>query len=492
MLEREIKLGVTPGFELPPLDRVAEGVVAAPTQETRLETVYYDTPDLRLARWGCSLRFRQRQGWTLKLPQPSDGPALVRRELEFPGDGSHPPEAATALVQAYIRRSSLVPVATLSTRRRIVQLKNAAGALQAEVVDDDVSVIQGLRVANRFREVEVELREPGADVLIEPVLAMLKAAGASDLDPTPKHLRALGPRAAGPPEVSTVELGPNALTSEIVRNSIADSVATLMRHDPGVRLGDDPEDVHRARVATRRLRSQLRSFRTVLQPEWSDPLRDELRWLADQLGAVRDRQVMAARVRSRLAEVPASDRPIVGELARQLTAESEEVRARLVLDLRSDRYINLLEKLIEASRTPALLPGAAQPGAQVVPQLVRRDWKKLRSAVRALPDEPADADLHRVRILAKRARYAAEAARPIGVQKSVAFAKAAAELQGVLGDHQDSVNAQAWLRDTGTGRAAFAAGELAAIEQFNAREVRSEWTGKWKLLDRKRLRRWMI
>jgi CHAD domain-containing protein len=265
-----------------------------------------------------------------------------------------------------------------------------------------------------------------------------------------------------------------------------------MRHDPGVRLGDDPEDVHRARVATRRLRSQLRSFRTVLQAEWSDPLRDELRWLADQLGAVRDRQVMAARVRSRLAEVPASDRPMVGELARQLTAESEEVRARLVLDMRSDRYINLLEKLIEASRTPALLPGAAQPGAQVVPQLVRRDWKKLRSAVRALPDEPADADLHRVRILAKRARYAAEAARPIGVQKSVAFAKAAAELQGVLGDHQDSVNAQAWLRDTGTGRAAFAAGELAAIEQFNAREVRSEWTGKWKLLDRKRLRRWMI
>ena len=492
MLEREIKLGVTPGFELPPLAGVAEGVVAAPTQETRLETVYYDTPDLRLARWGCSLRFRQRQGWTLKLPQPSDGPALVRRELEFPGDASRPPEAATALVLAYLRRSSLVPVATLSTVRRIVQLKNAAGGLVAEVVDDDVSVIQGLRVANRFREVEVELHGPGADVLVEPVLAMLKAAGAGDVDPTPKHLRALGPRAAGPPEVSTTELGSNALTSDIIRNAIAGSVAILMRHDPGVRLGDDPEDVHRARVATRRLRSQLRSFREVLQSEWADPLREELRWLADQLGAVRDRQVMAARVRSRLTEVPAPDRPIVGELARQLSAESHEVRARLVLDMRSDRYINLLEKLIEAAKTPALLPEAAQPGAQVVPKLVRRDSKKLRSAVRALPDEPADADLHRVRILAKRARYAAEAARPVGGQKSAAFAKAAADLQGVLGDHQDSVNAQAWLREAGTGRVAFTAGELAAIEQIYARQIRTEWTRKWKLLDRKRLRRWMI
>src|SRR5437870_2930671 len=354
MLEREIKLGVTPGFELPPLDRIAEGVVAAPTQETRLETVYYDTPDLRLARWGCSLRFRQRQGWTLKLPQPSDGPALVRRELEFPGEGSRPPEAATALVQAYVRRSSLVPVATLSTMRKTVQLKNAAGDLQAEVVDDDVSVIQGLRVANRFREVEVELREPGADILIEPVLAMLKAAGAGDVDPTPKHLRALGPRAAGPPEVTTIELGPNALTSEIVRNAIADSVATLMRHDPGVRLGDDPEDVHRARVATRRLRSQLRTFRTLLDSEWANALREDLRWLGSGLGSVRDRQVMAQRVRSRSSALAEADAPPLADLAAAPQAAREEARGRLVLEMRSDRYIELVERLLEASREPTL------------------------------------------------------------------------------------------------------------------------------------------
>src|SRR5438270_2247252 len=423
MLEREVKLAVTPGFRLPDLDDIAAAVATTPVDEERLETVYYDTPDLRLARWGCTLRLRQGEGWTLKLPTTGEGSMLTRRELEFPGSGSRPPEAAVALVLAYVRRSTLVSVASLSTLRRRVQLKNREGTVLAEVDDDDVSVIQGLRVQSRFHEVEVELRDPSAERLLEPILARLRGAGAGNEDQASKLVPALGARATAGPEVDPIPVSPTSTAGELARHMIAVSVASLLRHDPGVRLGDDPEDVHRARVATRRLRSQLRTFRSVLQREWSDPLREELRWLADQLGAVRDRQVMAARVRSRLAEVPAPDRPVVGELARQLTAESEEVRARLALDMRSDRYINLLEKLIEGRRTPAFRPEAAQPGTQVVPQLVRRDWRKLRSAVKALPDEPGDADLHRVRILAKRARYAAEAARPIGGQKSAAFTR---------------------------------------------------------------------
>ncbi|MEA2667420.1 MAG: hypothetical protein QOJ33_354, partial [Chloroflexota bacterium] len=152
MLEREIKLAVTPSFRLPDLEDVAAAVETTPVDERRLETVYYDTPDLRLARWGCNLRLRQGEGWTLKLPTTTEGRTLTRRELEFPGDGNRPPDAAVALVIAYVRRSTLVPVASLSTVRRRVQLKNREGVVLAEVVDDDVSVIQGLRIQNRFRE----------------------------------------------------------------------------------------------------------------------------------------------------------------------------------------------------------------------------------------------------------------------------------------------------------------------------------------------------
>ena len=265
-----------------------------------------------------------------------------------------------------------------------------------------------------------------------------------------------------------------------------------MRHDPGVRLGDDPEDVHRARVATRRLRSQLRTFRTLLDTEWADALREDLRWLGSGLGSVRDRQVMAQRVRSRSNALAEDDAATLADLAAELQAESEEARGRLVLDMRSDRYVDLVERLVEASRAPALTADAQPRAELVLPGLVRRDWKQLRKGVAALPDQPADPELHRIRILAKRVRYAAEATEPITGKIAARTADAAAALQDVLGDHQDSVTAQEWLREVGRGPRAFVAGELTALERETAAHDRAAWHTVWKKLDRKRLRRWMI
>ena len=492
MLEREVKLAVPAAFALPDLEDLAAAVDTSPVDERRLETVYYDTPDLRLARWGANLRIRQGEGWTLKLPSTSEGPALTRRELEFPGDASQPPEAAVALVIAYVRRATLVPVASLSTLRRRVQLKNREGTVLAEVVDDDVSVIQGLRVQSRFREVEVELKDQSAERLLDPILARLRGAGAADEDQASKLVRALGARATAVPEVDPLALTSASTAGELLRHTIALSVASLMRHDPGVRLGDDLEDVHRARVATRRLRSQLRTFRTLLDTEWANALREDLRWLGGGLGSVRDRQVMAQRVRSRTGALAEDDAPTVADLAAELQAESEEARARLVLDMRTDRYIDLIERLVEASHAPALTPEAQQRAALVVPGLAQRDWRQLRKGIAALPDQPADSDLHRIRILAKRVRYAAEAAEPITGKLATRSAEAAAALQDVLGDHQDSVTAQRWLREAGRGARAFVAGELTALERETAAYDRASWHDAWKKLARKRLRRWMI
>ena len=492
MLEREVKLAVPPAFALPDLEDVAAAVEPSPVDERRLETIYYDTPDLRLARWGANLRIRQGEGWTLKLPSTSEGPALTRRELEFPGDAGQPPDAAVALVLAYVRRATLVPVASLSTLRRRVQLKNREGTVLAEVVDDDVSVIQGLRVQHRFREVEVELKDQSADRLLDPILARLRGAGAADEDPTSKLVRALGARATAVPEVDPVALTSASTAGEVVRHAIAVSVASLMRHDPGVRLGDDPEDVHRARVATRRLRSQLRTFRTVLDAEWANTLRDDLSWLGSGLGSVRDKQVMAQRIRSRTNSLAEDDALTVTDLASELQAESEEARGRLVLDMRSDRYIDLIDRLVEASRAPALTAHAQQRAELVIATLARRDWKKLRKGIAALPDQPGDTELHRIRIQAKRLRYAAEAAASIAGKIATRTAESAAALQDVLGDHQDSVTAQHWLRQAGQGPRAFVAGELTALEREAAAHDRAAWHNVWKKLDRKRLRRWMI
>jgi len=492
MLEREVKLAAPPAFTLPDLDDLAAAVETAPVDEQRLETVYYDTPDLRLARWGCNLRLRHGEGWTLKLPTSGDGRVLARRELEFSADASRPPDAAVALVIGYTRRSALVPVATLSTLRRRVQLKNRDGAVLAEVADDDVSVIQGLRVQSRFREVEVELREPSADRLLAPILARLRGAGAADEDQSSKLIRALGPRATSAPEVDPILLTSSATAGNLLQHVIALSVASLMRHDPGVRLGDDPEDVHRARVATRRLRSQLRTFQRMLDPAWANSLREDLRWLGTGLGSVRDKQVMSERLRSRTPAIAAEDAPMVAELSDELQAESEEARARLVLDMRADRYIDLIERLVEASRAPALTGEAQQPAATAGPTLAAADWKRLRRTVRRLSDHPTDQELHRIRILSKRTRYAAEASQPVAGKVASRFAERAAALQDVLGDHQDSVTAQRWLREASLGERAFTAGELCGIERDAAATDRAEWPRVWKKLDRKRLRRWMI
>jgi CHAD domain-containing protein len=230
----------------------------------------------------------------------------------------------------------------------------------------------------------------------------------------------------------------------------------------------------------------------LLDPVWANALRADLRWLGAGLGSVRDKQVMSQRLRDRTAALSADDAPIVAELADELQAESEEARARLVLDMRTDRYIDLLERLVEASRAPALTAQADQPAATAMPALARRDWKRLRKGVRRLPEAPADADLHQIRILAKRARYAAEAAAPIAGKSVPLFSAAAAALQDVLGDHQDSATAQRWLRGAGNGPRAFVAGELSALEREVAAHDRAEWSKVWKKLDRKRLRRWMI
>src|SRR5438270_2032210 len=492
MREREVKLGAGPAFHLPDLTGVVEGVAVADPETVRLETVYFDTPDLRLARWGVSLRRRAGEGWTLKLPSASNGDLLERDEITFDSNAKKPPAAAVDVVRAYVRTSELVPVARLSTVRRRVRLVNGGGARVAEVVDDEVSVRDGRRVAARFREIEVELLGGGETGLIAPLVSRLRLAGAGAPDPTPKHIRALGPRAVEPPEVPPLPLAEGASARDVIRNALAEPVASLLHHDPLVRTGRDPEAVHQARVATRKLRSNLRTFAPLLDLEWTEPLRSELGWLALTLGAVRDREVLLARLRERASSLPTGDQRSATALLDLLQAEIDELRRKLGAELDSRRYIELLERLVPAVHEPATLPDADAPAAGSLPALATTPWRRLRSAVRQLPDAPTDPELHRIRILAKRARYAAEAVAPVAGADASAFARAAAKVQTVLGEHQDSVTAQAWLRSARvTGRRAFVAGELIAVERIAAEAARSGWRTAWDSLERKRLRSWM-
>jgi hypothetical protein len=138
--------------------------------------------------------------------------------------------------------------------------------LVADVVDDAVCVLDGRRVVHRFRELEIETTDATPPGLLRAVIARLRDAGAGAPELTPTYLRALGGPEAAPMEIERRKLRRSATLRDVVTRAIADSVVRLLRHDPVVRIDSDPERAHQARVATRRLRSDLRTFRPALEP----------------------------------------------------------------------------------------------------------------------------------------------------------------------------------------------------------------------------------
>jgi CHAD domain-containing protein len=126
---------------------------------------------------------------------------------------------------------------------------------------------------------------------------------------------------------------------------------------------------------------------------------------------------------------------------------------------------------------------------------VTKPWKRLRDAVDALEDDPPDEALHEVRIRAKRARYAAEAVAPACGRDARRFAKRMTDVQDVLGEHQDAVVAEQWLRarlgTSASGPMLFVAGELAAAERAAGRAARARFPRVWRRARRGRLRRWL-
>ena len=485
--EREVKLSASPAFRMPTLDDLGDDVLIVPREAERLETVYFDTGDLRLARWGISLRHRRGQGWTVKLPLGGEGDLLIRDELTVPGDdAAAPPDEALEPIRAYVRTAALRPMVRLRTIRRMVQLLDFDDRRLGDVVDDEVSVPSGRRIAARFRELEVEITDDTPDGLLDELVRRLSEAGAGPPDPTPKYVRAVGPLATHPPEVVVERSRTGATVSEALGRAMSMSVLHLMRHDLVMRLDVDPEGVHQARVASRRLRSDLRTFRGQLDPSWALPLREELRWLGEVLGEARDADVLLGRIRGRADLVPSTEQPGFAQVIEALVQRRKEAHELLIETLRGDRYVRLLDRLVEGAGRPEVVSGADLPLRDIVADLLQGPWEHLRSAVREPGRHPSDAELHTIRIRAKRVRYAADAIMPVMGKPARRFAEAAAGLQTVLGEHNDAVVASSWLRSWAAGHrsgdASFAAGVSAGLELAAAQDARRRWRKAWRRL----------
>jgi CHAD domain-containing protein len=362
------------------------------------------------------------------------------------------------------------------------------------VADDVVSVLDGRKVAWRFREIEVE-RVAGEGKLLDRIERLLLRAGAEAGEFVPKHLRAMGQLEA-PVLVAPGLLRRKARAGEVVAEAVRRDVARIFKHDPFARLREvmpnGATPVHQMRVGTRRLRSDLQTFQVLLEPEWTAQLRAELAWLAEALGGARDVEVLRARLRRTAAADPLvpPDPHAVERIDAALAARQEAALGVMDAALHSRRYARLLDALVEAAREPRLSAAARERADEVLPGIVRKPWRRLAfggggtpGAGGLTPDLPDD-DWHEVRKRAKRARYAADAVSAIVGPDAVLLAKAIARAQGVLGEHQDAaIAADAWLEtaaaEPGDHALAVTAGRLFERERASVTRARAEFPAVW-------------
>jgi CHAD domain-containing protein len=446
--ERELKLAAPGSLVVPDLTDDHLGVLAMEEMpELSLRSTYHDTADLRLARSGVTLRYRTGDesgpAWTLKLRIPGRD-ATERDEHHFAGEPDTMPADAVELVTALVRTAPVQPVATLATRRRRWRLCGADRQPLAELFDDEVSVLDGERVLSRFRELELESRGPDLAAL-RPIAVRLRRAGAVLAEPMPKAVRALGPRASASPDVMVAAPGPDATGRDAVTAALASGLQRLIANDPPTRLGD-VEGLHQMRVATRRLRSDLRTFRPLLDTAWANALRGELQWMADLLGAVRDLDVQLGRLEETASDLLPDLRPLTDGLRQRREIAVAALRDGLI----SDRYRILLDRLVDAVRDPLLAPRAGRRAQTALPPLLERAWRAVEPLGGALEAGDPVERFHAVRIGVKRVRYAAEAMAPAMGPRQRAWtrlARVAGEVQDRLGAMHDDAVTIAEVRD---------------------------------------------
>ena len=387
---------------------------------------------------------------------------------------------------------TLERVAELTTMRQRTELRDRHGTRLAEIDDDWVSA--SVPVAVRFREVEIEL-DAGDAGLLDGLARWLRSAGAEPLAGGPKLARVLAARLTTAP-ARRPGLGRRSSVADVVAASLAQGLDRLVDGDLGIRFGDDPESVHQARVATRRLRSDLKTFGAALDPGWVRRTRAELGWVAGLLGQVRDTDVLAGRLTSVAAASADIDAVAINGLQDTLAAQRAEVYEQLREALGSGRYVELVRSLEDAVGSPPFASGASlvAPARTALRPLLRRPWRTLCRTAGQLGSEPSDHDLHLVRIKAKQLRYAAELAAPVAGERAARLGHAAQALQDVLGDHRDAVVAEQWLRQVaaaGDAASAFAAGQCVTLERQRQTARRDEWPEVWRKLRRKKLPDWL-
>jgi CHAD domain-containing protein len=486
--EIEQKFDVDPSYILPALDTAIPGANDVETAVSEMEATYFDTADLRLARRKVTLRRRtggSDQGWHLKLPVGRG----ERTEFHEPWtEELSVPDPLSRLVAATTRGAELVPVARLTTTRTAHRLRGGDGLTLLEVADDTVT---GEKLGDdgqvsAWREIEAELVGGDRGQLALVAKVILKA-GAEESASGSKLARTLG--VSG--RTDKVDLtGKKTTAGELLIAYLHKQRNALLSTDPAVRL-DRPEAVHKMRVASRRLRSALKTFDPLFTGEAHLALEEGLGRLADVLGQERDAEVLMARMQAALDALPVE--LVMGSVRHDVaswmgdTYFAAKRAARDYLD--SADYVELLDQLEGFLIDPPLSGRAARPARTEAAALVDKSITKVRrkgqAALATEAGEPRDLALHDARRGAKRARYAADVYALHAAKPAQAVSLHMEQLQETLGERHDGAVTAVLLRDfaarTGAnGGNGFTYGFLLAREEARGQDAERAFAGALK------------
>ena len=496
-IETERKFDVDETALLPRLyDLPGVQTIAAPVTHD-LEAVYFDTADLVLTAQHVTLRRRtggDDAGWHLKLPLE----AGRRREIHAPlgkhvlDEADAVPESLAQLVRFHVRDAPLVPVARLHTERVVHALIGVGGETLAVLCDDHVHAERLTHdpATTIWREWELELVD-GPDELLDAGESMLASSGIHLSLHESKLARALDDQFPDRPDSTPRRPRASGWAGDVLVLSVHEQCEVLRIQDPQVRQAT-AGSVHAMRVATRRLRSVLASYHSLLDATVVPHLRTELAWLGAALGASRDEEVLQRRLRAHLDREPEGLLlgPIRERVGSHADTDTDAAHHALLTVLNGHRYFRLLDALAALVTAPPFTAVARTEARTVVPTLIKKEWKKLRRAVRAatktLPGAERDEALHEVRKRAKRLRYAAETAHPLSRKRAAKVSRFAQKLQTILGDQHDSVIARERLLKRGAvdaylrGENTFSYGRLHALEQQKAADAEARFWRAWR------------
>jgi CHAD domain-containing protein len=409
------------------------------------------------AGYTCRLRWDGSRGeLTLKSMADPRGGIRTREEINQRVDDPSPasfitqPGPAVDMLAPLIGREPLRLLFALDTERRLYDASDGEGSFGEIALDTTTIPVGDEDRPVRLSRVEVEV-PAGSVERARPFVDILASEASLSISGTSKFEAALLATGLHPEplvhDLGPTDINPNQTIGEVAFAILRKQFAEVLANEAATRLGRDIEALHDMRVAARRMRAAMRSFRPYLSPT-ARALEREVKWLQQALGPVRDLDVQLEHLDGLMAESAESAEdlaPYRDVLARQRARE----RKRLIAALDSRRYSRLVARF--ASQLPKGPARTYAPGRIAAPLIARdeilQSYKRLQKRARAVrASSPPDA-YHAARIAAKGLRYNVEFFAPAIGPRANEFIAAVKGLQDVLGDHQDAMVATETLRD---------------------------------------------